>query len=115
MGDKKQIKFKYIFQEDYNPIYINGLFGGITPRGEIVVNFFLERHGLPTSQIHEISENGFIGGEIDREPKDHRDSMVRYVEQGIILNIQNAKALNKWLEGHIAKLEKALKEENKKV
>ena len=114
MEDKKQIKFKYVFQEDYNPIYINGLFGGITPRGEVVINFFLERHGLPRSQTHEINEEGFIGGEIEREPKDQRDSMVRYVEQGIILNLQNAKALNKWLEEHITKLDKAQKEEYKK-
>ncbi len=111
MDDQKKIKFKYIFQKDYNPIYINGLFGGITPRGEIVINFFLERHGLPISQTHEINEIGLIEKEIGREPEDHRESMVRFVEQGIILNLQNAKALNQWLEEYISKLENALKEE----
>lgn len=29
MDTNRQIKFKYVFPEDYNPIYCNGAFGGI--------------------------------------------------------------------------------------
>ena len=75
MAQKNNIIFKYIFEDDYNPKYVNGAYGGITPKGEIIVIFFLERHGLPKSETISISEDGKLGDEIEREPKDHRQSL----------------------------------------
>ncbi len=36
-------KFKYVFDDDYNPKYVNGAFGGVNPQGEINLNFYMER------------------------------------------------------------------------
>ncbi|NOY77778.1 MAG: hypothetical protein GXO76_07910 [Calditrichaeota bacterium] len=105
MSDKEVIKFKYIFSEDYNPIYINGAFGGINPRGELVINFYFERHGLPISQSYEITKEGMLGDEIDNEPSDLKSSMVRIVKNGIILNLQSAQEIHKWLGDYIKKLQ----------
>lgn len=33
MEKPEKIKFKYIFKDDYNPKYVNGAFGGISPQG----------------------------------------------------------------------------------
>lgn len=30
----KKIEFKYIFEKDYNPKYVNGAFGGMSPTGK---------------------------------------------------------------------------------
>lgn len=109
MSNKDEVKFKYIFSDDYNPIYVNGAFGGINLQGEIVINFYLERHGLPISQSFEIKKDGKLGNEIGKEPEDLRTSMIRFVQSGIILNLINAKKIHKWLGGHIAKLEQLSK------
>ncbi len=63
MSNKPEIKFKYVFSYNYNPVYVNGAHGGISPRGELVVNFYLERPPLPNSIAHEINQNGTIGNE----------------------------------------------------
>jgi hypothetical protein len=104
MTSKNSIKFKYIFEDNYNPEYINGAYGGITPKGEIVINFFFERHGLPKSETISLTD-GQLGSEIEREPVDHKQSMVRVVKNGIILSLKNAKTINDFLSDYIKKLE----------
>lgn len=102
----KEIKFKYIFSEDYNPRYSNGAYGGITPKGEIAVNFYFERPGLPRYQSYEINEKGKLGKETARNPEDLQTSMVRFVENGVILDINSAKNIVDWLNEKIVSLEK---------
>ena len=41
-ADKPEFRFKYIFSHDNNPVYVNGAHGGVNPRGELVVNFYLQ-------------------------------------------------------------------------
>lgn len=41
--DLDKINFKYKFSDAYNPVYVNGAYGGVNPRGEIVINFYFER------------------------------------------------------------------------
>ena len=43
---KNELTFKYIYTYDYNPDYVNGAHGGISPRGELVVNFYLGTIGI---------------------------------------------------------------------
>lgn len=111
MANKKPkedtFKVKYIFKDDYNPKFINGAYGGISPRGEIVVNFYLERIAIPNSQTFKIVD-GKREEQIDSEPKDHSKSIVRFVENGIILDYNNAKEIHRWLGEHIKKLEDAI-------
>lgn len=101
-----EIKFKYLFEDNYNPVYVNGAIGGVNPRGEIVINFFLERHAIPKAQTHEISAKGGLGEVKKNEPEDLTQSMVRYISSGVVFSLQNAKDFQKWLDVEIKKLEK---------
>jgi len=103
--DKPQITFKYIFTYDYNPQYINGAHGGVSPRGELVVNFYLERPPLPNSVTHEINQNGTIGNESGVDPADLNSSLVRYVSTGVVLSLQTARDLHSWLGDKVRELE----------
>lgn len=107
-----KVKCKYIFDDNYNPKYVNGAYGGINSRGEIIVNFFLERMPLPNIQTFSLKE-GNIDSEIsgEREPEDHATSLVRMVENGIILNYTNAREIHRWLGDHIDALEKTISNE----
>ncbi len=105
MAQKPEIKFKYIFNYNYNPVYVNGAHGGVSPRGELVMNFYLERMALPQSITHEINSNGTIGNETAAEPEDLKNSMVRFVEAGVVMNYQNAKEFLLWLGERIKELE----------
>jgi len=101
----KEITFKYIFTYDYNPVYVNGAHGGVSPRGELIMNFYLERAPLPNSVSHEITQNGTIGAESAMEPEDLQSSLVRYVSNGVVLSPQTARDLHAWLGEKINELD----------
>jgi hypothetical protein len=103
--DKPELTFKYIFDYGYNPVYVNGAHGGVSPRGELVMNFYLERMALPNSITHEINPNGTIGREVAAEPEDLGQSMVRFIKSGVVMNLQNAKELHHWLGERIKEME----------
>ncbi|SNB48049.1 hypothetical protein [Geobacter sp. DSM 9736] len=105
MADKPEVTFKYVFSYNYNPVYVNGAHGGVSPRGEIVVNFYLERPALPNSITHEINPNGTIGSETAQEPEDLKNSLVRFVSDGVILNYESARNIHHWLGERIKELE----------
>ncbi|MBJ6751314.1 hypothetical protein [Geomonas anaerohicana] len=103
--NQNEMTFKYIFTYDYNPIYVNGAHGGISPRGELVINFYLERQPLPNAISHEITQAGQIGPETEVEPSDLGRSLVRQVINGIVVNHQTARELHYWLGEKIKELD----------
>jgi len=107
MSQSKQpeITFKYIFNYAYNPVYVNGAHGGISPRGELVMNFYLERPPLPQEIKHAINPNGTIGEVTAEEPHNLGNSMVRYIDNGVILNYESARNLHYWMGERLKELE----------
>lgn len=99
------LKFKYMFPNDYNPVYINGIYGGLSPRGEIVANFFLERSPLPYTETITIDDKGQIIAGGVTEPPEHNINVIRYVSTGIVMSLENAKSFHQWLGQHIQQLE----------
>ncbi|MDA8428793.1 MAG: hypothetical protein M0T70_06010 [Geobacteraceae bacterium] len=102
---KPEITFKYVFNYGYNPSYVNGAQGGFSPRGEMVINFYLERQPLPESISHEITPEGAIGNETAVTPADLAQSMVRYIDTGVVMNYENARVFHAWLGDKLREVE----------
>ncbi len=100
------VAFKYVFRYDYNPVYVNGAHGGVSPRGDLVVNFYLERQPLPNELTHGINPDGGIGNVVAVDPEDLNTSIVRFVSNGVVLNYQNARDIHQWLGDKIAEMER---------
>lgn len=109
MPEKPKITFNYHFSENYNPIYVNGAYGGVGPKGEIIVNFFLERQGIPKSHTHEINKDGSLSSKPKSIPQDPLSNTIRFIETGIILNFESAKRIHAWLGQKIEELENIAK------
>ena len=106
MSSKKpELTFKYVFNNEYNPSYVNGAQGGFSPRGEMVINFYLERQPLPESITHEITPEGAIGRETEVEPRDLASSMVRFIDTGVIMNYENARVFHSWMGDKLREFE----------
>lgn len=106
MSSKKpELTFKYVFNYAYNPTYVNGAQGGFSPRGEMMINFYLERQPLPNEITHEITAEGAIGREISVEPKDLANSMVRYIDTGVVMSYENAKIFHAWMGEKLREVE----------
>ena len=116
----EHVKYKYIYDELYNPSYINGAYGGVDNAGELVVHFYMERRPLPYSQSHEVIEKNELILNINKvadsnEPSDLINSRVRFIQNGIIVNLNVAKQIHLWLGEQIKgmeKLDKELKKQN---
>lgn len=91
------INFKYIFSEDYNPQYVNGAFGGIGPKGEIIIHFYCERGAVPYQVKHHLDESGHLLDPVYIEPEDFEGSFVRYIQSGVILDRARAIEIYNWL------------------
>lgn len=102
MDGNGTIKFKYVFSDQYNPIYVNGAVGGISPSGELTANFYLERQPVPREIEHEITAEGAIGPVIGSYPE---YKVIRFVQNGVVLNLSGAKSIHKWLGEQIERLE----------
>ena len=105
MSRKPELTFKYVFNYGYNPSYVNGAQGGFSPRGEMVINFYLERQPLPDSITHEITPEGAIGREIGVEPKNLASSMVRFIDTGVVMSYENARVFHAWMGDKLRELE----------
>jgi len=113
MSQKKpEITFKYVFNYGYNPTYVNGAQGGFSPRGEMVINFYLERQPLPEAISHEITPEGSIGKETGAEPKDLAQSMVRFIDTGVVMSYENARVFHAWMGEKLREVEELSKARN---
>jgi len=113
MSQKKpEITFKYVFNYGYNPTYVNGAQGGFSPRGEMVINFYLERQPLPEAISHEITPEGAIGRETGAEPKDLAHSMVRFIDTGVVMSYENARVFHAWMGDKLREVEELSKARN---
>ena len=99
-----KVEFKYIFQDDYNPVYANGAVGGIGSQGELVINFYHERTGVPYSQTHSMdTQTMALGPEINRDPPSgDKLQFVRFVTTGVVMDLACARRIHIWLGGKIA-------------
>lgn len=106
---KPEITFNYIYNYNYNPVYTNGVQGGFTPRGELVMHFYQERPALPKELTHEITPEGGIGALTESDPKNLNGIMVRFIESGVTMNFQTAAMIHAWLGDQLNQMQAALK------
>lgn len=105
----KKLKFKYVFDRNYNPAYTDGVHGSITPNNMIVMNFFNERAPLPTSMTYELDERGMLIDDtcvITPAVEEGTFDVIRFIESGITLNLDAATKIRDWLTDQIAIAEK---------
>ena len=103
MNEPERIRFKYVFSDDYNPVYANGVIGGVTPHGEVLMHFYQERHAIPKIATHKIVD-GRLGEEIET---DEDPVAIRFIQAGITMTPAAARALHEWLGNVLATLESA--------
>ena len=77
--------------KDYRLLPVTGAFGGPTPSGDIVAEFFVERRTAPEKIVMEVSGN--TANEISREGERH----VRELVVGLIIRPDIAHSIGLWL------------------
>ena len=96
MDTSTKITFRYEKDEDYRLIPVNGVWGGATPRGDILVDLFHESYTLPKVVTHAVTPDGQLGKEVKRIPT---DEIQRKVLVGMVLTAEQAESIGRWLLG----------------
>jgi len=90
-----KVRFIYIQPDGCQKHFINGAIGGLTPRGEIICNFFFEYKELPDSEEAVIEDNQLKTLKVPiSEPE-----IIREIKCSIILNHAQARKIAEWLVG----------------
>ena len=98
-----RVVFQYEKDPDYRVVYANGAFGGVTPRGDIKFELFIEYVKAPETIVHSMTPDG-LGPEIERLPD--RTPITRESQVGVIMSPNQAKSLAHWLLGKLSEVEK---------
>jgi len=98
-------KVKFIFRkaEDYKLHFANGAYGGLTPHGDLVCNFFFEYRSLPDMETADIIE----GKLYPIESSSPEVEMIRELQTGVIMTPNEAKNLAQWLLQKVEEFEKS--------
>ncbi len=99
MAEKnKQFTFKYVYPPDLRDLHVNGLWGGVTPLGEIYAHFYSERHPIPQKAVYAISEDGGFNPEGEIESG---GDAIRLIQTSICMSTQTAISFRDWLTNQI--------------
>lgn len=102
-------RINFVFKEpsDYQKHYVNGVYGGVTPRGDIHCHFFFEYPVLPEKQLFAVSPEGELGalllteieGGVAIDPNVPLDEAVltRDLKVGLIMKPDQAESIATWL------------------
>jgi len=83
----------------YRIVPADGAWGGPTPRGHILVNFFVDVPVSPLSVTHTLSADGQLGPEVERMPAGSEGAprVSREFEVGVLLSPDDAESVARWL------------------
>ena len=93
---KDTITFRHKESKFHRVIYVDGVFGGITPTGQVHMVLYNERHPIPDSITYFIAPDSdtLLGSESQRE---QRKEIHREMEISIVMNPPAVEALHQWL------------------
>ena len=100
-----QIRFHYLKSGQFRTIHADGAIGSITPQGLIHMALYNERPAIPREMVQEINDDGTLGSIIHSETIS-REGVVREMDTDVVMNINCAKSLKKWLSDKIEEFEK---------
>jgi hypothetical protein len=105
-----QVRYDFIKSNHFRVIHVDGICGGISPRGGLVhMAVWNERWPIPKQTVHEFTPDAEVGKEILAE-RVMRNAIVREVEAQLVMDISEAKRLRDWLDDKIKSFEEGTKQ-----
>jgi hypothetical protein len=92
--DGKSLTFHFIKSSSFRVVHVSGAYGGVTPMGEIHAAVFNERGPIPRQIKYGVTTDGQLGDIVEIA---QREGIIREVEADLVMNIEVARSLAKWL------------------
>ena len=97
---KMPVTYKY--DDNYRVIPANGLYGGITPRGDLRIDFFVEYQDIPKQGefAYEVQPDGSV----KEVQKSKRKQFVRTMQVGVMIPGNQVPSFAQWFQDKVEKL-----------
>jgi hypothetical protein len=95
-----ELTFHYLKSNYFRVVHSDGVYGGLTPTGDVMMTFWSQRNAIPKEVTHALTADGSVGEELRREGK---SGIVREAEVSVVFSIQVAQELATWLQDKIVK------------
>ena len=101
----RRVRFFYVESNSFRVAHVDGVIGGITPKGLIHVSVFSERAAIPLTADHEITPEGRLLEPISQEGK---HGVVREIDIDLMMTRTTAAELRDWLTTRLDDLDRLL-------
>ena len=99
------VLFKTLKASGFNTYAADGAVGGLTPRGYVNINFYVERKPIADSYRQEVSSEGGLGERFDIKGE---EGIIRELQCAVQLDIRTAIELHQWLQNMILEYQKIM-------
>jgi hypothetical protein len=106
----KSIEITYTTDRDYRQTYVNGIVGGMTPRGELRFDLFHEYVEVPNQVTYELTGRG-LGEELSKIPE--KSPLVRERKIGLTIPIESAESIALWILDKVKEIREIREEAEK--
>lgn len=106
------LKIRFKKSKDHKIYPASGIWGGPTPQGEILCNFFVEYPDTPDHLIIKVDKDG---RNLKEEPNRKEGAYTREITNSILLQPDTAISIGKWLVNQAENISKTRKLLLKKV
>lgn len=98
---KQEIDIKYIKSDSYREIYANGVYGGITPRGDLAVDLISEYLERPSRETYKVEEDNRLGERVKTEGE---FAVIRERKATLFMQLNNARTVAEWILSKLFKV-----------
>jgi hypothetical protein len=99
-----EIEFVFELDSDYRLVPCNGIWGGLTSRGDFRIDFFVESQAIPERVTNAINEETqTLGKETRRNPP---KQIIRQMQVGVLMSADTAASLIGFLQERIEERQK---------
>jgi hypothetical protein len=101
-----KVQIHYLKSQLFRVIHGEGVLGSISPHGKIFFVLFNERTAIPRNMTHLVNSDGTLGETLE---VDSRGGIVREMEVGVLMDLDDAVRVRDWLSARITDLQEASK------
>jgi hypothetical protein len=98
----EELQVFFEISKDFKTIACNGAWGGLTPRADMLIQFFIEKQAIPESIKNKVNADGSLGPIIETKPPNR---IVRELQVGVLMSVDEARNLVKFLNDKIQQYE----------
>ena len=109
---KAEIPVHFVKSAAFRTIHADGAWGGMTPNGHIQMAFFSERYPIPQQIKCELDEHS---RSIKETVTITKSGIVREAEVSVVMPVNVAKAIRRWLDDQISIADRVAGELRSKV